>query len=131
VISKSNRIKSRSFSLLEVIITVAILSIAIVSIFRAFTTVLSTLKLSQNMTLACFLAEDKLWEIEQRQRDNVKPLEASGSETIQEREFKWDYTTEKDSSGLANLNKLVFIVSWQEKRRGEEQYIINTYLTPK
>jgi hypothetical protein len=101
---------------------VAILSTAIVFIFRAFTTVLSATKLSQNITLACLLAESKLWEIEQRYKDNKQPLGREGEEIIQDKEFRWDYTTEPI---------LEFNVTWQENANKEEKYSIATYLPPK
>lgn len=125
--SKSNK----AFSLLEVIITVAILSTAIVFVFRAFTTVLSSVKFSQNITLACFLAEDKLWEIENKQKDTKGPLStASGTEKIQEQDFNWDYTVTEIQD--LNLVELKFNVNWKENVR-EKEYVLNfaTYLIPK
>lgn len=90
--SKSNK----AFSLLEVLITVAILSTAIVFVFRAFTTVLSSVRFSQNITLACLLAEDKLWEIEEKQKQSQDPIGSeSGTEKIQNQDFLWSYTTSK------------------------------------
>ena len=125
--SKSNK----AFSLLEVIITVAILSTAIVFVFRAFTTVLSSVRFSQNITYACLLAEDKLWEIEEKQKESSDPLEiASGTKTLQGRDFRWDYTATKIAD--LNLVDLEFNLHWQEKAR-EKEYSLNfrTYLRSK
>lgn len=124
--SKSNK----AFSLLEVMITVAILSTAIVFALRAFATVLSSVRFSQNITLACLLAEDKIWEAEEKQKETPGPLGiASGKETIQGRDFNWDYTaTEIEGMDLIDLK---FNVNWKEKVR-QEQYALKfvTYLIP-
>jgi len=127
VISKSNK----AFSLLEVLITVAILSTAVIFVFRSFTASLSSAKFSQNITLACYLAEAKLWEIEQNQRQSPSPLDPdNGTEKMQGRDFNWSYETIK-LEGL-NLIKLRFNISWQEKIR-EKEYSMEflTYLIPK
>ncbi|MFH1191309.1 MAG: prepilin-type N-terminal cleavage/methylation domain-containing protein, partial [Candidatus Omnitrophota bacterium] len=51
----------RGFSLAEVLITMAILVTGIVFVFRAFVTSMSSAKFSQNITMACLLAENKIW----------------------------------------------------------------------
>ncbi|MFA4843036.1 MAG: prepilin-type N-terminal cleavage/methylation domain-containing protein, partial [Candidatus Omnitrophota bacterium] len=58
------QIPNKGLTLLEVLITVAILAGAIVFVFRGFLTALSATKFSQNVTLACLLAEDKIWKAE-------------------------------------------------------------------
>lgn len=125
--SKSNK----AFSLLEVMITVAILSTAIVFTLRAFATVLSSVRFSQNIALACLLAEDKMWEAQVRQKENEESLEpTSGKETIQGRDFNWDYEATKIPD--LNLIDLKFNVNWKEKIR-EKEYVLNfvTRLIPK
>lgn len=122
MISKSNK----AFSLLEVLITVAILSTAIIFIFRAFTASLSSCKFSQNITFACFLAEDKLWEIEKRYKDKKSETLHPASEIMQNTEFNWDYEKQDIDS---ELKQLKFAISWQEKVRENEYSIeILTYL---
>lgn len=120
---------NNSFSLIEVLITVAILSTAIVFIFRSFTASLAAVKFSQNITLACLLTEEKLFEIEERQAPGASEY-AEGRENLAEREFKWNYqTTPLEDSDLAELK---FNVSWQENAR-ENEYAIDffTYLITK
>ena len=120
---------SKAFTLLEVLIALAILSTAIVFIFRSFTFSLSTTKFSQNITLACFLAEDKIWELEQGQMAQVEPIESQqGSEKIQGKDFRWAYQTKK--LGNSDLVYLEFIVYWQENLREKEYSLeFDTYLT--
>lgn len=119
---------NRAFSLIEVIITVAILSSAIVFIFRAFTALLSYAKLSRDITVACYLAEDKLWQVQQRWTDLKSPLEPSGRELIQEQTFSWNYNTEEIQE---SLTKLTLTVSWKESINRQEEYSFDTYLFPK
>ncbi|HLD83067.1 MAG TPA: hypothetical protein VI976_03875 [Candidatus Omnitrophota bacterium] len=131
---KSNKFKARAFSLIEVLITTGILTTAIVFIFRGLTTVLNSAKLSQEMALACFLAEDKLWQIETEEKALPNaPLTGSGREKLQDREFNWSYQiTEKDLSGFnKKIRQLELKVSWQEKRGMLAEYSVNTYLAPK
>jgi len=122
---------NKAFTLVEVIITVGILSTAIVFVLRSFMAALSATQLSQNITLASFLAEDKLWEIEQKQKHSASPLGAEqGIEKIEERDFNWKYATTKLEE--SDLIELKFAVSFPEKRK-ENKYALEflTYLMPK
>lgn len=116
---------NKAFSLLEVIISVAILSTAIVFIFRAFTMVLASVRFSQNITLACFLAEDKLWRLE-----NKFPLtDTSQEETL--RNIKFEYNHELTKTDTPELKQLKFTVSWIEKRENPYAIEFFTYLYEK
>lgn len=118
------RLKSnKSFSLLEVVITVAILTSAITVVLRAFTTIISGVNLSQNITMACLLAEDKLWRLE-----NGFALEESAEEKPE-----FSYTQETLDTGIPGLDKLKLGVSWEEKRANPyslEFYVYNITTNP-
>ena len=122
---------SKAFTLLEVLIALAILSTAIVFIFRSFTSSLSSAKFSQNITLACFFAENKIWELEQEQKVQAEPIESrKGSQKLQGKDFKWTYQAKR--SGSSNLVYLEFIVYWQENLREKEYSLeFDTYLLSK
>lgn len=119
------------FTLVEVLITVAILSTAIIFVFRSFTVLLSSVKFSQDLNLACFLAEGKMWEIENKQKYISSVLEpGQGVERIQGKDFTWRYGLGKlDNSDLIEMDCSIF---WQENGR-EEEYSLEflTYLLPK
>lgn len=119
---------SKAFSLLEVLLSIVILSTAIVFIFRSFTSSLFSTKFSQNITLACFLAENKIWELEQEQKIKVEPIETrQDSEILQGKEFKWKCQVER--LGNSSLIYLEFIISWQEGLRKKEYSLeFNTYI---
>ena len=122
------RLKSnRSFSLTEILITVSILSILIVFIFRALNTCLAAARFSQNISTACFLAEFKLWEAELKAKDTPEGFAQSGVEDINGKEFAWSYDAKKpDDSKLLRLD---LKTSWNEKARdGEYSLDFFTYL---
>lgn len=114
--------------MLEVLIALVILCTAIVFIFRSLTSSLSSVKFSQNMTLACFFAENKIWELEQEQKGKAGPIESQqGNEKIQGKYFKWMYQAKR--LGSSNLVYLEFIVCWRENLREKEYSLeFDTYL---
>ena len=115
----------RGLSLLEVLITTAILATAIVFIFQAFATALRVAKFSRNISLACLLGENKLAEIEESPE---APGFYSDREEIQGEDFSWHYETNK----LEELIELKLNISWKESPR-EKDYTLDllTYLLPK
>ena len=122
MLSRSNK----GFSLIEVIVTVAVLSTAIMFVFRSFATVLAASKIGQNMTLACLRAENELYKIEQEQRKSNSPLDGKGSDAAQV--FSWNYVTGKNPNW--NLMNCAFAVSWKEKKGNvPRQLQIDTFLS--
>ncbi len=121
---------NKAFTLLEVLIALAILSTAIVFIFRSFTASLSSVKFSQNITLACFFAENKIWELEQEQKAKADLIESrQGNQKLQGKDFRWAYQVER--LGSSDLAYLEFIVYWQENLREKECSLeFDTYLVP-
>ncbi len=121
---------NKAFTLLEVLIALAILSTAIVFIFRSFTASLSSVKFSQNITCACFFAENKIWELEQEQKARADLIESrQGNQKLQGKDFRWAYQVER--LGSSNLAYLEFIVYWQENLREKECSLeFDTYLVP-
>jgi len=121
--------KRKAISLIEVLITVAILTGGIVFVFRSFMTSLSAANLSQNIMLASYLAEDKLWQVEAAQKQKIS-LENSGLETvnIQSREFSTKY--EILPTTIKSLSKLNISAAWLRDKRNSYSVDFSTYLTP-
>lgn len=113
---KSNK-RIRAFTLLEVLITVAILSCAIIFIFQSYAASLSAMRLSEDISLACYLAEDKLIWIEEASRYGL-PLEGAGSYSGQNRDFQW--RQEILDTDNHDLKELKLVVSWRENTKRKE-----------
>lgn len=117
---------NKAFSLIEALIATAILSTAVIFLFRSFATVLSAMRLSQNITLAGYLAEGKLWEIEEMYKYGEN-LPTPGTDTLQNTDFKWSY--EISDADIQDLKKLNLTLSWRESLRlGEYSMNFLTYL---
>jgi len=101
VVSRSNR----AFSLTEVLVAIAILSTAIIFIFRSFATLLSSQRVSQDLILATFFAEEKIWEVKEEQKNSLKPLDyKEGSQELQGNQFNWNCSlVDLGQSGLVEL----------------------------
>jgi type II secretion system protein I len=118
---------NRAFTLLEVLITVAILSSAIIFVFRAFTASLAANRLSQNITRACFVAEAKLWEALHLSLRN-KAIPASGSENIDNLDINWSFRSGHSSPD--GLRPLTVSVYWRENTREKNVSMEFTTLIP-
>ncbi|MEI8350439.1 MAG: type II secretion system minor pseudopilin GspI [Candidatus Omnitrophota bacterium] len=120
---------NKAFSLIEVLITVAILSTTVIFLFRSFTTSLATTRFAERMTLACYLAENKIWEIQQAYANDAT-LSQDGYEIMQGTRFGWKYRITESVN--PKLKELITTVSWKERAK-EKEYTMDfyTYLLPK
>ena len=121
---------NRAFSLFEVMVAVMILSTALVFIFRSFTTVLTAVKLSRNLTLACWLAEGKMWEADIKAKGSISTLNLSSRETIQGVEFSSVISVEQSEINSVPLKLLKCDVSWFQARDKKNNLTLFTYLAP-
>ncbi|MDD4955332.1 MAG: hypothetical protein PHP17_04760 [Candidatus Omnitrophica bacterium] len=121
--------KLKAISLIEVLITVAILAGGIVFVFRGFMTSLSATSLSQNIMLASYLAEDKLWQIEEMQKQKTL-TENSGLETINLQSGQFNIGYEISQVGTGGLKKMDISVSWPRDRGNSYSVNFPTYLYP-
>lgn len=111
-----------AFTFIELMITVAILSIGLVLILQAFSTSVKANGLSRDITRACFLAESKISELEVRQE---KGIEIPSQNQAEVGRFIWDYqiTPLEDPA----LSILKFRVLDKKLKKGEILEIV-TYL---
>ena len=107
-----------------------ILSTALVFIFRSFTTVLTAVKLSRNLTLACWLAEGKMWEADIKAKGSISTLNLSSRETIQGVEFSSAISVEQSEINSVPLKLLKCDVSWFQARDKKNNLTLFTYLAP-
>ncbi len=116
-----------AFTLVEVLIALAVLVSGIVFVFRSFTVSLAAVQVFQDTALACLLAEDKMLEIEEN--DSISIIDSdSGSEIFQGKKFDWSYSMATNASVFA-LKNFDFAVSWQGRRgEGKHGFKLFTYL---
>lgn len=118
--SRSNK----AFSLLELIISIAILSTGIVIILQALSFSARVTGLSCDIVNAVLLAEDKLQDFEFKEKHNLLTKEPNAAAGEADK-FKWQYTL-SPVSGLA-LSKLDLRFRWQRAKK-EENLDLSTYL---
>ena len=118
------KLANSAFSLLELIITIAILSAGITVILQAIAISSRTTGLSGDMVKAVFIAEDKLQEIDFKEKKGLikqEPYESKG----EFEKFKWKNILGFDTDlSLYNMN---FVVNWQRSNKTQE-INVRTYL---
>ncbi|MFH1355021.1 MAG: prepilin-type N-terminal cleavage/methylation domain-containing protein [Candidatus Omnitrophota bacterium] len=120
----SCRSNNNAFSLLELLITVAVLSVGIVAILQGISFSARLTGLSGDMVRAVLLAEDKLQELSFIEKQGLLeeiPQEINGVEG----KFRWEYNLLLDSD--LDLYKLNLEVSWKRSKR-QEEFSLATYL---
>jgi len=118
------RVSNKGFSLLELIIAIAILSAGIVMVMEAIVFSTGAAGLSCDVVSAVFLAEDKLQELDHKEANSVisnEPEESQGSQD----KFSWQRTLKLDAG--AGLYALDLELKWKTRSR-EEGFAIRTYL---
>lgn len=109
--------ENKGFSLLEVIITVAILAAGITVLLQALSFSSRVAGLSNDIIRAVFLAEDRLQELGLKEKQGL-----IGGEPVlnlgEEGRFNWQGKLNFDTD--INLYKFDLAVSWQRADRAEE-----------
>lgn len=117
-------LKNKAFSLLELIVAIAVLSVGIVVVLQALSHSAQAAGLSCDIINAVFLTQDEMQELEFKEKQNLINREPR---QIKEKEgrFEWNYILNPDP-GL-NLYRVDFNVTWQRSNRAE-RLNLNTYL---
>jgi len=128
---KSNRkLDNKGFSLLEVIVALAIMAIGYMTVFNLFSVSIKALGMSDQYQQAINLANSKLSEIEML---NYETEKTSG--TFQNKEaFRWTLSIEPYESSLndpeenINLSKVVLKVLWQDNQKTRNVELVTLML---
>lgn len=117
-------LKNEAFSLLELVITVAIISIGVTVILEAFSYSSRVAGLSCDITEAALLAQDLMQELEFKEKQGIistEPQEVKDKKG----KFAWKYNLGLDPD--FNLYRLDFAINWKRANR-DERLDLNTYL---
>lgn len=115
----TRKLDNKGFSLLEVIVALAIMAIGYMTVFNLFSVSIKALGMSDQYQQAINLANSKLSEIEML---NYETKQTSGTFKNKE-DFKWTLSIEPYESSLndpeenINLSKVVLKVLWQDNQK--------------
>lgn len=117
-------LKNKAFSLLEVVVAVALLAVGITATLNALSFSLRASGVSCDMVQAAFVADDIVQELEFKEREgNISkepPLVKGNTD-----KFEWEYTLNLNPE--LNLYILNLDITWLKSNRGESLKL-NTYL---
>lgn len=120
--------KNTGFTLIEIMVTVAILSLGIIILHQSFFTLLSSTDFLTNRLSAGLEANNKIWEIQEGLKfsGGLKDIPGAGRIVHNGRNFYWKflYNTLSESSGLY---KIELFLSWMEGAR-EKNFIKDVYI---
>lgn len=124
----------RSFTLIELLISVAILGFGLVIVIQSYIASASALNISQNYVEAMQLAKDKLTELELTayEKNGLPPQveSSSGREKIGSRDFNWSTEVREITEPEYLIEKLVEVcvkVDWKEAGIAKDA-LLSTYL---
>ncbi len=122
--------RSKAFTLIEIMISIAILSLGLILVLQGLAKCVNILRISQSNLAATLLAEDKMAEVEIAVKQNgLKAFlnDTSGVEQAGNIELDWQVRLSQDEE-YEDLNKVTATVNWRDGRnRGSS--IFSTYLT--
>jgi type II secretion system protein I len=118
------------FTLLEVMVAVAILSLVLVTLMSVQNRSMQDVALAEHITTATMLAKREMTEMLQNRAS--RPRESESEDKFTEEEFK-DYTWKKTitpltiptETGLIIINEIKVAVLWQEGDRQEQVELVS------
>lgn len=117
-------LKNRGFSLLELIISVAVLAIGITSVLQAFSASAVSGGLASDLINASFLAKDKIQELEFKEKQTLLGKE---SQQVREKTGKFDVLSDLDFDPDLSLYRSSVDISWS-RSKGGRSLRLNTFL---
>ncbi|MDO8748571.1 MAG: prepilin-type N-terminal cleavage/methylation domain-containing protein [Candidatus Omnitrophota bacterium] len=109
------------FTLIEVLVTTAVLSLGIVLIYRAFFTLLDSFGYYSNYLRVIAFADEKLWQAQDTLSCSGSDAGAgsSGRLNIQNKDFNWRLSVSEVGAGSnpPQLYRIDLAVNWHEGQR--------------
>lgn len=123
---------NKGFSLLELIIAIAVLAIGLVGVLQIFPVGLRASQRAGMMTKAAFLAQNKMEDVKLAGFDAIAALPPKIALSGREGDFDWRINIEEiELDGVtanANIRKVTITVSWVERNKTISKDFI-TYVT--
>jgi prepilin-type N-terminal cleavage/methylation domain-containing protein len=112
-----NKRKPRSaFTLMEVMVTTAVLSLGILFVYEAFFIALDTLNYCSDYLRVCSWFDERVWEVQDKLAHPGRQIDMRGKLLAKNKEFDWNL-----SYGLIDavqdLYQIDLVASWQEGQR--------------
>ncbi|MDD5560718.1 MAG: prepilin-type N-terminal cleavage/methylation domain-containing protein [Candidatus Omnitrophica bacterium] len=120
--------RNRGFTLIEIMISIAILSLGLILVLQGLTQCVGILRIAEDNLGASLLADDKIAEMEiaVKQDKDAFLKDASGESQSGNIEFKWQVRLTPDME-YEDLYAVLATVRWNEGKRSGAS-IFNTYL---
>jgi len=113
----------RAFSLLEVLLALAIFSVGLVGIMQATTVQVRAEKQAEDVTRATILAQNIIEEI--RYTGDLEEEADDGEFEGDDQGFTWEYETEETE--IAGLYRLEVAIRWSDGM-AEKDFVVETFL---
>jgi type II secretion system protein I len=104
--------KNKGFTLLEVLLSLSIISVSLLAVINCFSGAVSAKKSVLNYTQAMLLADEKLFEI---QNADFNKIEKKGNFNPPYEKFQWGI--DASSTDYSNLAQVDLTVSWTQQGR--------------
>jgi len=120
--------RNKGFTLIEILISIAILSLGLILVLQGLTQCLNILRISQNNLETSLLAEEKMAEMEiaVKQDKEMFSKDTSGQSQSGNIEFNWHVRLSPDTQ-YEDLYEVLTTVNWTEGRR-KGSSIFSSYL---
>jgi prepilin-type N-terminal cleavage/methylation domain-containing protein len=120
-----------SFTLLELIVSIAIFSLGIVGIYEGFFTSLGAASYTKNYLKVQLWMEEKLWQLQDKllRYKTLLTQKNQGSFTLGGKKFFWNFSYFLiEGTKERNLYEIVLRVRWKEGRR-DIKLVRSTYVS--
>ncbi|TRZ51341.1 MAG: prepilin-type N-terminal cleavage/methylation domain-containing protein [Dehalococcoidia bacterium] len=120
--------RNKGFTLVEVIVSIGILSFGLILILQGFAQSLNTISISHSNLQASLLADEVMTQfLIDSYNTKVMSLDNLNGETeFDDAEYNWRINTQQDKD-QAELNEVFSTVSWKSGRR-KGKILVSTYL---
>lgn len=122
----------KGFSLLELVIAIAVLAVGLVGVLQVFPVGLRASQRAGMLTKAAFLAQNKIEDVKLTGFDALREEPPRIPLSGRDGDFEWKLTIEKpELEGIKNpdnIRKIILTISWPERTKTRSKEFV-TYIT--